>query len=55
MSKVIEKPQLSFTEALKEGERVKVSVVKIDPDRNRISLSFRDAAADPWTLLRDLY
>ncbi len=33
---------------MKEGDRVRVKVVKIDSDRDRISLSLRDEAADPW-------
>lgn len=33
---------------LTEGDRVKVKIVKIDTDRDRISLSLRDETADPW-------
>ena len=33
---------------LNEGDHVKVKIVKIDTDRDRISLSLRDEAADPW-------
>lgn len=36
------------SEVLKEGDRVKVTVQKIDMDRNRISLSFKDESLDPW-------
>ena len=36
------------SDVVKEGDRVVVTVVKIDLDRNRISLSLKDAAHDPW-------
>ena len=36
------------SEVLKEGDRVKVTVQKIDTERNRISLSFKDESLDPW-------
>lgn len=36
------------SEVLKEGDRVKVTVQKIDLERNRISLSFKDESLDPW-------
>lgn len=37
------------SEIVKEGERIKVRVVSIDLERNRISLSFRDETVDPWS------
>lgn len=43
------------TAVLKEGDRVKVKVGKIDRDRNRISLVLRDEAMDPWYRVPDLY
>lgn len=36
------------SDVVKEGDRVIVTVVKVDLDRNRISLSLKDAAHDPW-------
>lgn len=36
------------SEVLTEGVRVKVTVQKIDLERNRISLSFKDESLDPW-------
>lgn len=36
------------SDVVKEGDRVVVTIVKIDLDRNRISLSLKDAALDPW-------
>lgn len=36
------------TDVVKEGDRVVVTIVKIDLERNRISLSLKDAASDPW-------
>ena len=36
------------SDVVKEGDRIVVTVVKIDLDRNRISLSLKDAAHDPW-------
>lgn len=35
-------------DVVKEGDRVVVTVVKIDLEHNRISLSLKDAALDPW-------
>lgn len=36
------------SEIVKEGDRVKVRVANIDKTKNRISLSLRDEAVDPW-------
>ncbi|MBR2694336.1 MAG: S1 RNA-binding domain-containing protein [Thermoguttaceae bacterium] len=35
------------------GERIKVTVTRVDRDKNRISLSFKDSAADPWNLVHE--
>ncbi|MDO5580880.1 MAG: S1 RNA-binding domain-containing protein [Planctomycetia bacterium] len=40
---------------LKEGDRVKVKVGKIDREKNRISLILRDEAMDPWAQVPELY
>lgn len=39
------------SEVLKEGDRIKVTVQKIDRERNRISLSFKDESLDPWNMI----
>ncbi len=36
-------------EILKEGERVRVQVEKIDPETHKIGLSMREFTANPWT------
>ena len=40
-------------EVLKEGERIKVTVQKIDTVKNRISLSCKDQTADLWNSIFD--
>ncbi|MBQ9875154.1 MAG: S1 RNA-binding domain-containing protein [Thermoguttaceae bacterium] len=37
------------------GDKVKVTILKMDMERNRISLSLRDTAADPWRLVESEY
>lgn len=41
------------SDILKEGERIRVTITKIDLDRNRISLSFKDASMDPWRTVKE--
>jgi len=36
---------------LQLGEQVKVKVIKLDPEQNRISLSLRQLQQDPWERL----
>lgn len=36
-------------DVLKEGQEVRVRVLKIDPSKDRVSLSIRQAEEDPWT------
>ncbi|MBQ1277217.1 MAG: S1 RNA-binding domain-containing protein [Thermoguttaceae bacterium] len=43
------------SEVVKEGERISVIVTKIDLDRNRISLSYKDAASDPWKKIDETF
>lgn len=38
---------------LKVGEEVKVKVLEVIPERERISLSIRQAQPDPWTTVKD--
>ena len=42
-------------EVLKEGDEVKVMVLRLDPDTGRISLGRRQVMPDPWTTIRDNY
>lgn len=35
-------------QSLSVGQRVKVKIISVDPDRNRIGLSIRELQADPW-------
>ena len=37
------------------GERIQVKVTRIDRDKNRISLTFKDSTADPWLKVRDRF
>jgi len=39
------------TDVLQLGEQVRVKVIKLDPDQNRISLSLRQLQQDPWERL----
>jgi len=36
------------SDVLKEGEKVKVKVLKVDPEQERISLSIKQAGPSPW-------
>ncbi|MBP5621294.1 MAG: S1 RNA-binding domain-containing protein, partial [Thermoguttaceae bacterium] len=42
-------------DVVKVGDKVKVTILKIDLERNRISLSLRDSAADPWVTVESEY
>ncbi len=42
-------------EVLKEGDEVKVMVLRLDPDSGRISLGRRQVMPDPWSTIRDNY
>ncbi len=43
------------SDVLQVGDKVKVSVLKIDDERQRIALSIKRLEADPWTLIDDSY
>lgn len=43
------------SEALSEGQEVKVKVLGVDRERERISLSMKQAESDPWTLVGDQF
>lgn len=42
-------------EVLKEGEKIKVMVLRLDKDSGRISLGLRQVLPDPWNLIRKNY
>jgi small subunit ribosomal protein S1 len=43
------------SDVLQVGDKIKVSVLKVDHDRQRIALSIKRLEADPWTLIDDTY
>jgi len=43
------------SDVLQVGDTVKVSVLKIDNEQQRIALSIKRLEADPWTLIEDTY
>lgn len=43
------------SERLKEGEEVRVQVIKVDPEAKRISLSTKQLAPHPWATVADRY
>ncbi|MGH7828881.1 MAG: 30S ribosomal protein S1 [Candidatus Binatia bacterium] len=43
------------SEVVKVGERVKVAVLKFDPERERISLGMKQMTPDPWSSVREKY
>lgn len=43
------------SDVLQVGDEVKVSVLKIDDDRQRIALSIKRLESDPWTLIENMY
>ena len=43
------------SDVLQVGDEVKVSILKIDNERQRIALSIKRLEADPWTLIDDSY
>ncbi|QMU07601.1 30S ribosomal protein S1 [Levilactobacillus suantsaii] len=45
----VEKP----SDVLKVGQEVKVKVLSVDPDRNRISLSIKQTLPEPWEGIED--
>lgn len=40
-------------EALEEGQEVRVKVLSVDPEKNRISLSIKDTLPGPWAEIAD--
>lgn len=43
------------TDILKEGEKVTVIILEIDPSKNKISLSLKDTEKNPWDLAKSKY
>lgn len=43
------------SEVVKEGDKVKVQVLKVDPENDRISLSIRATQPGPWQLAADKF
>jgi small subunit ribosomal protein S1 len=44
----------SAKDVLQPGEKLKVAVIKLDPEAGKISLSIKALLADPWTAAADL-
>ncbi|MBX7134507.1 MAG: 30S ribosomal protein S1 [Fimbriimonadaceae bacterium] len=42
-------------EVLKEGQKIKVMVLRLDPNVSKISLGLRQVLPDPWNLIRENY
>lgn len=42
-------------EVLKEGEKVEVIILSIDPDKQHLSLGLKQVSADPWEAVTDKY
>src|SRR5205085_3545652 len=42
-------------EMFKEGQRIKVMVLRLDPAAGKISLGHRQVLPDPWNLIRQNY
>jgi len=49
--KRIQKP----ADLLQKGDRVRVQVLSVDQERQRVALSMKRLEADPWTRIEDLY
>lgn len=43
----------NITDVLKEGQKVTVKVLAVDPDEGRVSLSIKDTLAGPWENIQD--
>ena len=43
------------SDVLKEGDKVTVYVLEADKEKNKISLSLKDAQQNPWVLAKDKY
>lgn len=43
------------SDLLKKGDRVKVQVLTVDPERQRVALSMKRLEPDPWTRIEEIY
>jgi small subunit ribosomal protein S1 len=55
LSEISWKPITHPSEALKVGQKVKVQVLKVDPDHKRVGLSIKRLEADPWSTIETRY
>lgn len=53
MSELSWKRSVKIREMFKKGDKVKVKVIGIDKDKNRISLSIKQTEEDPWLTVAD--
>ncbi|HEY4666109.1 MAG TPA: S1 RNA-binding domain-containing protein [Anaerolineales bacterium] len=55
VSEISWKRVINPRDVLKIGDEVRVKVLGVDPERNRISLSIRELEANPWELIQEKY
>jgi small subunit ribosomal protein S1 len=55
LSEISWKPITHPSEVLKVGQKVKVQVLKVDPDHKRVGLSIKRLEADPWSTIETRY
>lgn len=55
ISEISWKPIRHPSEVLKVGQKVKVQIMRIDPETRRVALSLKRLEADPWKSLENFY
>jgi small subunit ribosomal protein S1 len=55
LSEISWKPITHPSEVLKVGQKVKVQVLKVDPEHKRVGLSIKRLEADPWSTIESRY
>jgi small subunit ribosomal protein S1 len=55
LSEISWQPISKPSEVLKIGQRVKVQVLRVDPEHKRVGLSIKRCEPDPWSLIEDRY
>ncbi len=55
LSEITWKPITHPSEALKPGQKVRVVVLKVDPDHKRVGLSIKRLEKDPWASIEERY
>ena len=55
LSEISWKPITHPSDVLKVGQKVKVQVLKVDPDHKRVGLSIKRLEADPWSTIETRY